>query len=83
MGPEVFGQKVILAIFKIGCITGVAIVFSGFIVGANCFQKTMSEAGRIKHPVEIGAPDPAIWRCSPIKTVGGSSILRQNPYHWQ
>ena len=60
MRPEVFGQKVILAIFKIGCITGVAIVFSGFIIGANCLQKTMPEAGSIKQPVEIGAPDPSL-----------------------
>ena len=60
MRPEVFGQKIILVIFKIGCTAIVAIVFTGFIVGANCFQKAMPEAGRIKQPVEIGAPNPAI-----------------------
>ena len=60
MRPEVFGQKVILVIFKSGYITGVAIVFTGFIVGANCFQKTMPEAGHIKQSMKISAPDPSL-----------------------
>jgi len=42
MRPEVFSQQVILVIFKIGYMTGVVIVFTGFIIGRDRFQSGYS-----------------------------------------
>ncbi len=60
MRPEVFGQQVILAILECGYRAGVAVAFTGAIVGAHRPEKSMSKSRHVEQPVKIDAPYPAV-----------------------